>query len=165
VRAYRPFVGHSDLSRAHYRREEIAGRRAQQDQYPFDAWSSPNHLSLLGIVAHWLDENRELKTVLLALRPVEGHHGHEIADTVLPVIKLFEIEGNLGAFQMDNATNNDIALKVIAASIPSISTKDLRLRCFSHIVNLMVKAMLYGDSSLQNDLADCGNHEAFKVWR
>jgi hypothetical protein len=57
------------------------------------------------------------------LRLVEGHHGHEIADTVLPVIKLFEIEGNLGAFQMDNATNNDIALKVITASIPSISTK------------------------------------------
>jgi hypothetical protein len=145
-------------------KKSLAGARSKIN-ISFDAWSSPNHLSLLGIVAHWLDENRELKTVLLALRPVEGHHGHEIADTVLPVIKLFEIEGNLGAFQMDNATNNDTALKVIAASIPSISTKDSRLRCFGHIVNLVVKAMLYGDSSLQKDLADCGDHEAFKVWR
>jgi hypothetical protein len=82
------------------------------------------------------------------LRLVEGYYGHKIADIVLPVIKLFEIEGNLGAFQIDNAINNDIALKVITASIPSISTKDLRLRCFSYIVNLMVKAMLYGDSLL-----------------
>jgi hypothetical protein len=131
----------------------------------FDAWSSPNHLSLLGVVAHWLNESRKLKTALLALRPVEGHYGHEIADTVLPVIKLFEIEGNLGAFQIDNATNNDTALKAIAASIPSISMKDLRLRCFGHIVNLVVKAMLYGDSSLQKDLDNCGDHEAFKVWR
>jgi hypothetical protein len=128
-------------------KKSLAGARSKIN-ISFDAWSSPNHLSLLGIVAHWLDENRELKTVLLALRPVEGHHGHEIADTVLPVIKLFEIEGNLSAFQMDNATNNDTALKVITASIPSISTKDSRLRCFSHIVNLVVKAMLYGDSSL-----------------
>jgi hypothetical protein len=59
---------------------------------------------------------------------------------------------------MDNATNNDTALKALAASIPRMNTKDSRLHCFGHIVNLIVKAMLYGNSSLQRDLADCGDH-------
>jgi hypothetical protein len=83
----------------------------------------------------------------------------------LPVIKLFEIEGRLGAFQMDNAINNDSALKALISSIPSIDVRESRLRCFGHIVNLIVKAILYGDSQLQKELDDCGDREAFKVWR
>jgi hypothetical protein len=99
------------------------------------------------------------------LRPLEGHYGHQIADEVLPVIKSFRIEGQLGAFQTDNASNNDTALKALAASIPGMNVKESRLRCFGHIVNLVVKAMLYSDNKLQAKLADCGDHEAFKVWR
>jgi hypothetical protein len=90
----------------------------------FDVWSSPNHLSLLGVVGHWIDSERKLKTALLALRSLNGNHGHEIAATVLPVIRTFEIENNLGAFQMDNATNNDMALKALTKSIPSLDVKE-----------------------------------------
>jgi hypothetical protein len=57
--------------------KSLAGARSKVN-LSFDAWSLPNHLSLLGVVAHWLDENRELKTALLALRPVEGHHGMRV---------------------------------------------------------------------------------------
>jgi hypothetical protein len=32
------------------------------------------------------------------------------------------------------------------------------------MVNLVVKAMLYGDTQLQSQLDDCSDHEAFKVW-
>jgi hypothetical protein len=145
-------------------KKSLAGARSRVN-LSFDAWSSPNHVSLLGVVGHWIDEERKLKTALLALRPLDGHHGQEIADTVLPVIKLFEIEGRLGAFQMDNATNNDSALKALTSSIPSIDVRESRLRCFGHIVNLIVKAILYGDSQLQKELDDCGDREAFKVWR
>jgi hypothetical protein len=99
-------------------------------------------------VAYWIDEDYQFKTALLALRPLEGHYGHQIADEVLPVIKSFRIEGQLGAFQTDNASNNDTALKVLAASIPGMNVKELRLRCFSHIVNLVVKAILYSDNKL-----------------
>jgi hypothetical protein len=85
----------------------------------FDAWSSLNHLSLLGIVAHWIDEKSQLKTALLALRPVEGHYGYEVAEVVAPVIKSFGIENNVGAFQMDNTSNNDTAMTALAARLPS----------------------------------------------
>ena len=47
---------------------------------------------------------------------------------------------------MDNATNNDSALKALAKSIPSLDVRESRLRCFGHIVNLVVKAILYGES-------------------
>ena len=110
----------------------------------FDGWSSPNHRSLLGVVAHWIDRERKLKTALLAVRSLKGHTGNDIADALIPVIELFGIEDKLGAFQMDNATNNDTALSALAARIPGINMKELRLRCFGHVVNLVVKALLYG---------------------
>jgi hypothetical protein len=84
---------------------------------------------------------------------------------VSTVIKAFGIEHNLGVFQTDNTTNNDTALAALAASIPSLEVKDSRLRCFGYIVNLVVKAILYGDTQLQSQLDDCSDHEACKVWR
>jgi hypothetical protein len=59
---------------------------------------------------------------------------------------------------MDDATNNDTALVAIAARIPSLEVKESPLRCFGYIVNLVVKAMLYGDLSLQSQLDNCGEH-------
>ena len=79
------------------------------------------------------------------------------------VIKLFKIEGRLGVFQINNATNNDSALKALTSSIPSIDVRESRLRYFGYIVNLIVKAILYGDSQLQKEFDDCGDCEAFKV--
>lgn len=89
----------------------------------FDAWSSPNSFSLLGIVGHWIDEQRHLKTGHLALRSLESHQGSKIAAVLLPVIKTFNIEDKLGAFQMDNATNNDTAQQALTAGIPSLNVK------------------------------------------
>jgi hypothetical protein len=89
----------------------------------FDGWSSPNRLSLLGVVSYWIDQDSKLKTCLLALRPLEGHYGREIADVLLPVIKSLGIENKVGAFQMDNATNNDTALEALAVDIPRLNVK------------------------------------------
>ena len=48
----------------------------------FDAWSSPNHYSMLGVVAHWIDAEKQLRTGLLAMKVLEGHHGVEQADVL-----------------------------------------------------------------------------------
>jgi hypothetical protein len=131
----------------------------------FDAWSSPNYLSMLGVVGHWIDADRQLKTGLLALKVVEGHYGSEMADVLQEVITNYKIEDKVGAFQMDNATNNDTALDALA--IPGVDRHQSRLRCFGHIINLVVKAMLFGSSSasLQQQLGKAGDDNAFKVWR
>lgn len=44
----------------------------------FDYWLADNKLDLLGVVAHYLDSNLELKTVLLALKPSYGHDAQEL---------------------------------------------------------------------------------------
>jgi hypothetical protein len=78
-------------------KESLAGATSKIN-LSFDAWSSLNYLSLLGVVAHWLDDEHTLKTALLGLRPLEGHHGHKIAAVVSQVIKTFDIEHKLGTF-------------------------------------------------------------------
>lgn len=133
----------------------------------FDAWSSPNHYSLLGVVAHWIDADRQLRTGLLALKVLEGHHGIDMAEVLQEVIASYNIEDRIGAFQMDNATNNDTALDELASNIPGVDCKQSRLRCFGHIINIVVKALLFGtgSASLQQQLGEAGDDEAFKVWR
>jgi len=98
-------------------------------------------------VAYWIDEQQTLKTALLALRPLNGYAGSDMADALIPVIKLFDISGKLRAFQMDNATSNDTAMRALAARIPGINVQESRLRCFGYVVNLVVKALLYGLNS------------------
>jgi hypothetical protein len=61
----------------------------------------------------------------------------------------FKIEGNIGYFTLDNATNNDTAMRCIAAKLQEMGIQfdpvKCRLRCLGHIMNLVVKAFLWGD--------------------
>jgi hypothetical protein len=46
---------------------------------------------------------------------------------------------------MDNADNNDTALATLTlAQEYPINVPEQRLRCFGHVVNLVVKALLFG---------------------
>jgi hypothetical protein len=47
-------------------KKSLAGAHSRVN-LSFDAWSLLNHVSLLGVVRHWIDEERKLKTALLAL--------------------------------------------------------------------------------------------------
>lgn len=38
----------------------------------FDGWSSPNGLSLLGVVAHWIDKDYTLCNALIGMLRIEG---------------------------------------------------------------------------------------------
>ena len=68
---------------------------------------------------------------------------------------------------LDNATNNDTAVESIEAeliwrgTIPTISAEERRLRCFGHILNLVVKALLFGneESALET------SKEEMTTWR
>lgn len=133
----------------------------------FDAWSSPNHYSMLGVVGHWINADCQLRTGLLSLKVIGGHCGVDMADVLEEVITTYGIRGKVSAFQMDNATNNDTALDALASKMPGVDRKQSRLRCFGHIINLVVKALLFGSSSasLQQQLGEAGDDNAFKIWR
>jgi hypothetical protein len=131
-----------------------------------DGWSALNNLELLGVVGHWLNEKHELKTALLGLRPLEGHTGADIADVLEEVIDTYDIAHKIAGFQMDNASNNDTALNELAKRMP-INKARTRLRCFGHIVNLVVKALLFGKGSsrFQSDLQAANDSESYALWR
>lgn len=112
----------------------------------FDGWKANNEvLDMLGVVAHYLDNDHKLKTVVLSMRDTLGSHtGANIADHLADVLSDFEISGDRVAYYAaDNATNNDTALAALNESVKVDPVKQ-RLRCAGHIYNLVCNAILYG---------------------
>jgi hypothetical protein len=117
----------------------------------FDGWTANNKvLDLLGVVVHYLDENHERRAVVVGLRDTLGSHtGANMADHLLQVIQDFALADKIAYFIADNASNNDVALKVLSTYLPSMQLDPVkqRLRCAGHIYNLVCKAILYGVDS------------------
>ena len=66
---------------------------------------------------------------------------------------------------MDNVIDNDTMLKELATWF-DINVGYLCLRCLSYIINLVIKALLFGKgvSKLEWKLAGVLYDEAFKIW-
>jgi hypothetical protein len=133
----------------------------------FDGWSSPNGRSLLEIVAHWIDKDCTLRNALIGLPRLEGQNsGEKTAKAVSALIRDYGIQRKIGAFVLDNAANNDTAVEILAQEF-GLDPTQCRLRCWGHTVNLVVKALLFGEglSAFQKELSDAGDDESFDIWR
>lgn len=158
----------------------------------FDLWTSPNNLSLMAIVVYWLNSEGLLCHALLGLRRSLGaHSGDNQGCVVWAIITEFRIQGSLGYFTLDNASNNTTALKFIQNHINQQSENILQqaasgstppmgglqrslhtlqpilsqitqpantlflyksryVRCYGHVLNLVVKVFLYVKKSVQH---------------
>lgn len=67
---------------------------------------------------------------------------------------------------MDNAGDNDALVEALASILPDFNPRWQRLRCIGHIINLIVKAFLFGKgvSRMQKDLAGASDDNAFQIW-
>jgi hypothetical protein len=80
-----------------------------------DLWTSPNSLAVLGIVAHYVTEDGQLKHHVLALKDIDGEHdGSNLAAAVLEVVDDWDFASKLGYFVMDNAGNNDTMMRSLS---------------------------------------------------
>jgi hypothetical protein len=70
----------------------------------------------LGVVAHYVDSKAELRDVLIALPQLTGaHSGEMMAEVVIATLQNFGINAqSIGYFVLDNASNNDCTVKVLA---------------------------------------------------
>jgi len=59
-----------------------------------------------------------------------------MAELVLDVCVEYGFAARLSYLIMDNATNNNLMVKFLAQSIPSIDPAEHRLPCLAHVVNL-----------------------------
>jgi len=134
----------------------------------FDLWTARNLLSLNGIVAHFIDADARKCTFLLGLPQIEGSHtGENIAESVGAIIGEFNIQDRIGYFVLDNAGNNDTCIEALAAEF-GFNPKHRHLRCTGHIINLVVKAFLFGhdveafeaEIEVLKEVVD-----EFKLWR
>jgi hypothetical protein len=104
-------------------------------------------MSLVGIVAHFADTEGIAHSVLIGLRKIEGcHSGENLAAIITPVLEEMNIVSKLGYFTCDNAASNDVAIQHILKRLrPDIKhPESRRVRCLGHILNLAVKAFLFG---------------------
>jgi hypothetical protein len=121
----------------------------------FDLWTSTNHLALLGIVAFWVDTSGCIQHALLGLpRLLGAHTGENQGQHLWEVITDYGIQHSLGYFCLDNASNNQTALRYIAGEYKAHTRNGIELnvhqryvRCYGHILNLVVKVFLYGKKS------------------
>lgn len=144
--------------------------------FTFDLWTSPNHRAFLGVVAHWMDQGLRLHSTVLGLRRFRGRHtGENQAKHFWDIVKAYKITDKIGYFTLDNATNNDTALQHISQHLHDLGIDfnpvQRRLRCFGHVINLVVKAFLWGTNSVAFE-AEINSHqemqqeaEELEAWR
>ena len=96
-----------------------------------------------------MDHTLKLHSTVLGLRWFRDRHtGENQAKHFWDIVKTYQITEKLGYFTLDNATNNETALQYISKYFNELGIEfnpiKRRLRCFGHVINLIVLASLWG---------------------
>jgi hypothetical protein len=142
--------------------QDLVRRRLQSAISPIhiaaDIWTSPNRNLFLGICAQYVDyEEKQLKKVLLALRPVLSHRGVLQATEIYHILQQFGITKKLGYFIGDNHSANDVLCRTLSQLLAdedfNWDPQHHRTRCYGHIINLAVQAFFFA-SEISIDIID-----------
>jgi hypothetical protein len=98
------------------------------------------------VVTHFLNKDLKNKNLLIRMRRVKGsYNGENIAKTIILIILKIRIINNLGYFITNNATNNNVIIKVVLQCLhPNITNlRYRRVRYLNYIINLITKAFLF----------------------
>jgi hypothetical protein len=132
----------------------------------FDLWTASNGFNYIGIISHFIDSESNKQDVLLGLpRLVGPHSGENMASYIKEVINQYEMGSKLGYFMLDNAESNDTCLKTLTSWFP-IDVGRCRLRCIGHIINLVVRAVIFGSnaSKFEAELRGAADEFSFDIW-
>jgi hypothetical protein len=107
---------------------------------------------MMAVIGQWTLEKYQLKTVLLGIQEIyDRHTGANIGAIFIALFEQLNISNKLGYSVTDNAQNNDTILKTKQIHY---DTSSHRLRCIGHIINLVVKILLFDPKSMDdNDLS------------
>lgn len=90
--------------------------------FTFDLWTSRNHRALLGVVGHWVCPVGKVMSTVLGLQRFKGRHtGENQALHFWSIICDYNLMQKIGYFTLDNATNNDSALRYIKIYLKGIN--------------------------------------------
>lgn len=132
------------FERYHSKVQQVLKGSPGQIHIAFDGARTRNRHALYGLTAAFRDEENQPKTVVLGLPElVERHCSKNIATEILEIIRSFGIGDGVGYFTLDNAANNETAMTEIAEEL-KFNPVQRRVRCIGHILNLVVKSLLFG---------------------
>jgi hypothetical protein len=104
----------------------------------------------MGVVFHFLDKDLKVRNLLAGIRRIKGpHSGENIAEIIIPILKAIVSSNRIKYFIGDNNSRNDTVIRALLAYLrPNIKDPNSRcLRCSGHIINLAVKAFLFGKNA------------------
>ncbi|WOL07518.1 zinc finger BED domain-containing protein RICESLEEPER 2-like [Canna indica] len=111
-----------------------------------DLWRSTNQkIGYMVLTGHFVDANKRLqKRVLNFVHIPLPYCGVEIVDTIYNCLKEWGIENKVYTLSVDNASNNDSAIRILKDTFSrstklSCGGKLFHVRCCSHTLNLMVQ--------------------------
>ncbi|RKK08194.1 hypothetical protein BFJ68_g17905 [Fusarium oxysporum] len=90
-----------------------------------------------------MDTNVSVKLVLGLPELKNCHSGGNIAAQILEILESYEVLDRVGYITLDNAGNMDTEMEEIADAL-GFDPKKRRVRCFGQVLNLVVKALLFG---------------------
>ncbi|XP_028060061.1 zinc finger BED domain-containing protein RICESLEEPER 2-like [Camellia sinensis] len=121
-----------------------------------DLWKSGQKIQYMVITAHFVDDDWQLqKRVLNFCNVPPPHIGVVIADALHKCLVEWGIENKVATVTVDNASYNDVALRVLKENFSMkkklpLGGKLFHVRCCAHILNIMVQ---YGLSEI-GDIVD-----------
>lgn len=123
----------------------------------------------MGIIAHYTNEDGDLQHSVLGLRGItETHTGENMVVTFIDALQSYGIAKKIGYGMMDNATNKDRMWLVVGNYRQEFGIEwdhiEHRLRCNSHIINLLVKASIFSHENLPSDTIEKAEQQAWRKY-
>lgn len=107
-----------------------------------DCWTSRNNAGYIAITFHFIENNFLLKSVLLSCHEFsDSHTSQNLSQKIKSIIQEWNLENKIIFAVSDNASNIQLALKILQIK---------HFGCFAHTLNLIVQGAL----ALESDLLD-----------
>nr|GMD98118.1 zinc finger BED domain-containing protein RICESLEEPER 2-like [Ipomoea batatas] len=130
-----------------------------------DIWKSKvQKVSYMCVTGHFVDSNWQLQKLVLSFMPLPPPHaGVDIIDGVMKSTKDWGIEHKIFTISVDNASNNDVAVRIAKETFSRshkllLGGKLFHVRCTAHILNLVVQD---GLSTIKTVVDDVRNSVRF----
>jgi hypothetical protein len=107
-----------------------------------DCWTSNQNFGYMSLTAHFIDEQWRLHKRILKFCLVENHKGETIGREIERCLRDWGME-NVFTITVDNASSNDAEIAYLTKKLDArgglvCGGKYIHMRCYAHILNLVV---------------------------
>ena len=106
-----------------------------------DGWTAPNSDSVLGLLAVYEERGQVQRHLLSFIQVTRRHTGAVLAEEVFKCTERFGISKLIRAMVLDNAANCGTLVQEYKLLNKDFWGETMRVRCFAHIIQLVVSAL------------------------